>query len=79
MSRKQLRLHKISNSFQGIEPVILLIRQGLGWREIREHPNAQVYLSYHKQAKMMQIRHVIERGWSEENIRLLFISNTLYR
>jgi hypothetical protein len=60
ITKKKTREIIRDKSFEGRFAVIPLIIKGLGWREIRNHPNAQTYLSFHKQAKMIIIRRLVE-------------------
>jgi hypothetical protein len=67
-SRKLDRSRRIDEAFEGRYFVVDLIMNGVDWRVIRTHPDAQRYLSYHKQAKMLRIRHLVENKAEYEEI-----------
>ena len=62
-------------NFRGYEKVLNLINQGLDIREIKNHPDSSEFLSYHKQAKLMLVKNIINNDPAKESILLMFYRN----
>ena len=68
-SKRNQRIINRDYAFEGrIALINLLKEKKYDWRQIRQHPDAQQYLSFHKQAKMMIIKHLIENNCSSDEI-----------
>ena len=62
-------------NFSGYEKVLNLINQGLDMTEIKNHPDSSEFLSYHKQAKLMLVKKIINNDPAKESILLMFYRN----
>lgn len=62
--------------YSGYEKVIILIDKGLSCKEIKNHEDSKEFLSYHKQAKMLLIKHIIENKFDKDRIINIFYENT---